>query len=36
MIKRTRRRSIEEWHQIILDAGASGMSDCEYCRDKEY
>lgn len=34
MMKRAPRRSIEEWHQIILDARASGMSDYEYCRDK--
>ena len=31
MNKRAPRRSDEEWHQIILAARASGLSD--YCRD---
>ena len=31
--KRAPRRSDEEWHQIILAARASGLSDFEYCRD---
>ena len=33
MNKRAARRSDEEWHQIILAARASGLSDFEYCRD---
>ena len=33
MNKRAPRRSDEEWHQIILAARASGLSDFEYCRD---
>ena len=33
MNKRSPRRSDEEWHQIILAARASGLSDFEYCRD---
>lgn len=33
MNKRTPRRSDEEWHQIILAARASGLSDFEYCRN---
>ena len=33
MNKRAPRRSNEEWHQIILAARASGLSDFEYCRD---
>lgn len=33
MNKRVPRRSDEEWHQIILAAGASGLSDFEYCRN---
>lgn len=32
MNKRAPRRSDEEWHQIILAARASGLSDFEYCR----
>ena len=33
MNKRAARRSDEEWHQIILAARASGLSDYEYCRN---
>ena len=33
MNKRAPRRSDEEWHQIILAARASGLSDFEYCRN---
>ena len=33
MNKSAPRRSDEEWHQIILAARASGLSDFEYCRD---
>lgn len=33
MNKRAPRRSDEEWHQIILAASASGLSDFEYCRN---
>ena len=33
MNKRVPRRSDEEWHQIILAARASGLSDFEYCRN---
>ena len=33
MNKRAPRRSDEEWHQIILVARASGLSDFEYCRN---
>ena len=33
MNKRAPRRSDEEWHQIILVASASGLSDFEYCRN---
>ena len=33
MNKRAPRRSDEVWHQIILVARASGLSDFEYCRD---
>ena len=33
MNKRAAHRSDEEWHQIILAASASGLSDFEYCRD---
>ena len=33
MNKRAPRRSNEEWHQIILAARASGLSDVEYCRN---
>lgn len=33
MNKRAPRRSDEEWHQIILAARASGLSDFGYCRD---
>ena len=36
MNKRAPRRSNEEWHQIILAARASGLSDFEYCRDKQH
>lgn len=32
MNKHAPRRSDEEWHQIILAARASGLSDFEYCR----
>ena len=32
MNKRAAHRSDEEWHQIILAARASGLSDFEYCR----
>ena len=32
MNKRAPRCSNEEWHQIILAARASGLSDFEYCR----
>ena len=33
MNKRAPRRSDEEWHQIILAARASDLSDFEYCRN---
>ncbi len=33
MNKRASRRSDEEWHQIVLAARASGLSDFEYCRN---
>ena len=32
MNKHAPHRSDEEWHQIILAARASGLSDFEYCR----
>lgn len=33
MNKHAPRRADEEWHQIILAVRASGLSDCEYCRN---
>ena len=33
MNKHAPHRSDEEWHQIILAARASGLSDFEYCRN---
>lgn len=33
MNKRAHHRSDEEWHQIILAARASGLSDFEYCKN---
>lgn len=32
MSTRTKKRTAEEWRQIILEARNSGMSDFEYCR----
>ena len=32
MNTRAKKRTAEEWRQIILEARNSGMSDFEYCR----